>query len=247
MDIFWLRVECCSYYRTPASSYDYSKLEFNNKIVKTDKSLANDKYKNINYYVPEGMVVEDVENNTDNYIKYYVNKEDINKEKGTTSTKRFYVIDPINCEDLKDDSEFRSIDVEKMIKKYNLNNKFDVLDFYIEKSKKKVGVFSSYNDIKLNYFLDYCSSTIIIRENFHYYKLDGDLIGLLGIYDYNLKDGYKSNQFTIEVYNGKENKYYHLSFHEDRDSYNEHDGDIRYKEIFDDELMGKVLSSIYFD
>lgn len=225
------------------SSLDLSNVKFSEKTIKTDKSLANQKFKNINFYLPDGMAYKDYEQN-DGYMAGYVNIEDIDNN---SSTKNIIIFNSMGCDDFSFDKEIRNINPKKIMNKNNFKNKFDVLKYEEQNKDKKVNLFSSYNNIKLNYYLKVCNMYMTIKNRYDYYYLNGDITGLFGEGSLNNDTLISKKEYSIEVYNEKENKYYYVSIYEYRDSYNEYEGDTRYNEIFNDELIEKILSSIYFD
>lgn len=230
------------YYRIPSYSSDYSliKISDDEKSIKTDKSLANTKFKTLNIYIPDSMVKEEKEEEID-FVVSYANKEDIDSE---SKVKNLNISTSFGCDDFNYDPDARAIDGVKIMQKNNFKNKFDVIKYYMKNLNKKSTIFSSYEDIKLNYFLNYCSTSPSLSTAMDYYYLNGDIDGLYGTA---IRETSYYDSYSIDVYDDKNNKYYHIYMSEKKDAYDEFPGEDKYNLIFTEDMREKILSSIYFD
>ena len=225
------------YYRSYPLDSDDASIKFGEKTIHGDKSLANVKFETLNIYVPDGLVLKVYEEKYD-YLKTYINKEDADSEK---QAKSLTIFETDNCNDLSKNSEARIKDGKKYMQENNFKTKYDILKKIYENPNKKVNIFTPLKEIKFQHFSTICKPIYNYRKE--YYYLDGDLTGLYGVNKY--KNEF-SNDYSIDVYDSVNNKYYYININESIDPYDE-SGDVRSLEIFSEDVIEKILSSIYFD
>lgn len=95
-----------------------------------------------------------------------------------------------------------------LLQEYDITNNFDVIDYLKENYKKKVNVFSSDSDIKMNKLMNEYANTILTQGVIR--KIEGDLNGFMIV----SKD---KNKFEINLKEGE--KYYYFEFNNNNSEY----------------------------
>lgn len=226
---FVLYKACLILYYKDLNSYsvDFSKLKIDTKKVLTDKTLSNTKFEDMNIYIPAGFKKTTSKYSTEN-IYYIPENEDVDNYSNLIG-----IIKTVNCYEIGYDLDKRlqTTNIDKLLEKNNIKTEVDLIKYYYN-DRTKNSIFTSSNDIKMNYLADICvknSELNSLRDS--YYYLEGGIIGMVS---------YDEKHFSMSVYNKDKNKYYSIWVSKvPRKSY--------YKEIFTDEEIDKIISSIYFD
>lgn len=123
---------------------------------------------------------------------------------------------------------FPYLDVYSLLDKYNINDTIDLIKFYEKNYKFKQNIFTSSDEIKINFIArQYVQLTLPTYDKFYY--LSGGLKGYsLEVY----KNGYYQ-QAVINYYDGYNRSSYSISFHN------------RNEEYFNHENSFEILNSIY--
>lgn len=218
------------YYKDLAYSADYDKVTIEEKVIKTDKTLANTKIENMHIYIPDELI-ERKQSDGEHIYTYYPKTE---SEKNH-STTMFIGVGNSYFEYADDDNKrLQTIGYKDLMKKNNLKSEADLVKYYFF-DRKKNNIFTSRNDIKMNYLSEMSVKNSPIDEDYKNsnYYLSGDLDGILSI----KKDG---RNYFFEIYNELEDEYYSVYI----SRYTNKRG---YIEIVNDEVFDKILQSIYFD
>lgn len=225
--------KCCLllYYKDlNGYSIDYDKVTVEEKNVKVDKTLANTKIDNMNIYIPEELVDAKIREEYHSYVpknenvEYQYHTSYMHITKGTS----FYNYSS------DDNKRLQTIGYKDLMKKNNLKSEADLVKYYFF-DRKKNNIFTSRNDIKMNYLSEMSVKNSPIDEDYKNsnYYLSGDLDGILSI----KKDG---RNYFFEIYNELEDEYYSVYI-------SRYTNKRAYIEIVNDEVFDKILQSIYFD
>lgn len=218
--------KCCLflYYRNLNTNDELSSLDISSIEVTTDKTLSNNKFKNLNIYIPNNFR-EIKMKNSDNY--YYIPKD----EEEENYTTAIFIYKSIGCykAQIKEDKRLQTMGINKLLKKNNIKNDIDLIKYYYNK-KEKSNLFTSKNNLKMNYLSDVCVDNSLFREDVNNYYLEGDLVGF----------GINDNKYhALTVYNGNDDIYYISIIKRNNND--------DYKDKLSDEEINKIISSIYFD
>ncbi len=227
--LFIIYKQCLILYYKDLNSYatNYDSISVKTKKAVTDKNLCNTKIDNLNIYIPDGF--KNVKSKYSIGTSYYVP----NDEKFEKATNYINISDANRYYDVlyKDDKRLQTIGAYKLMKSNNINSEFDLIKYYYNKRKKN-SIFTSKNDIKMNYLADICVKNSILNSgrDLNYY-LEGDLQGLMVEND---------NYRYIKLYDKGHNKYYSISI-------SKYPKNPNYKEILTKDEINKIVKSIYFD
>ena len=191
--------------------------------IKTDKSISNTKIGNMNIYIPKGF--SNKNEIREDYTIYYLENEDINNY-----TAEIIITSNSFC--IHDDGERRlRKDFKEFLEKNNLKNNMDLVKYYND-NMDDYNFFTSKNKTELIYLAQRCTRNTFVSEKAeNNYILDGDIKGLETI---------ESQRKVISVYNEKKDNYINIIIEE-----REREED--YKEQFPEEVLDKIISSIYFE
>lgn len=226
---FVLYKTCLILYYKDLNSYsgDFSKLKIDTKKVVTDKTLSNTKFENMNIYIPSGFKKVTSIYSSEN--TYYIPKnEDIEDYSNMIS-----IVKTLSCYEKEYDSDKRlqTTNLDKLMEKNNITSEIDLIKYYYD-NRTKNSIFTSSNDIKMNYLSDICvKNSVLNSTSDDDYYLEGDISGMAV---------FEKNHFSMDVYNKDKNEYYHiwLSKTPKKSSY---------KEIFTEDEIDKIISSVYFN
>lgn len=226
---FILYKTCLILYYKDLNNYstDFSKLKIDTKKVVTDKTLANTKFADVNIYIPTGFKKTTSKYSNEN-IYYIPENENIDDYSNMIS-----IVKTLNCyESLYDlEKRLQTTNIDKLTKKNNINSEIDLIKYYYNKRSKN-SIFTSSNDIKMNYLSDICvKNSGLNSTSDNYYYLEGDISGMAF---------YRRNHFSMKIYNKNKNEYYHIGL-------SKLPKKSSYKEIFTEEEINKIISSVYFD
>ena len=171
-----------------------------NNEINDDKSV---KFKNITYNKPEGDLFLDKEKSMESennmYYTYYINKVEKNNYSAmfkigstTYSLHDIFSSDDIFIYGFK----LKNLNRPKLLKKYNLNDDYDIIEYIINHNDDKVNFFSSSSKIKMNYFMKTFSATIMPESTIH--LINGDYKGYLYVLDDN-------RYYELHLFNNNEN------------------------------------------
>ncbi len=200
-------------------STDYNKITIKDKKVAIDKSFANTKISNLNIYIPSEFI------KSDDYT--YIPKN----ETKNNFTTAIIISKRIKCyeQTKEDDKRLQTIGYEKLMKKNNINSERDLIQYYYTKRKNK-NIFTSSNDIKMNYLSEICVKNSPLDNKIKNYYLSGDLNGILNV---------SNNYYNVSVYDKNTDEYYSIGIFKNS---NKKD----YTNLISDEVFNKILKSIYF-
>lgn len=219
---------CLILYYKDLVSYqiDYSDFKIETKKV-TYKGLSNTKINDLNIYIPASLKAE--KNKYSNDGLYYIPKD----EELDSNSNLLLISKSITCLEApyNNDKRLQTSNINKLMKDNNINLESDLIKYYYNKRTKN-SIFSSKNDIKMNYISDICvKNSLLISSSDNNYYLEGSLLGMLRVNDKNI---------AIHLYNEKKKEYYFISITKNIRQKN-------YKEIFTEKEVEKIISSIYFD
>jgi hypothetical protein len=121
-------------------------------------------------------------------------------------------------------SGFKNIDKKALLKKYNLNNDSDVYTYIINNYDKNLSIFSSRDEIELNYLIKTFANTVIPDANIIF--ITGDLSGFMYVVNDNI---------VYEVHIINNNKNYVFSFFNQNNS-----------NYFNLDYVKEFINNIYF-
>lgn len=227
--VFVLYKTCLILYYKDLNNYstDFGKLKIDTKKVVTDKTLGNTKFEDMNIYIPTGFKKAKSKYSIENI--YYIPEN----EKIDDYSNMISIVKTLNCyESLYNfEKRLQTTNIDKLTKKNNIKSEIDLIKYYYNKRSKN-SIFTSSNDIKMNYLSDICvKNSGLNSTSDNYYYLEGDVSGIAI---------FERNHFSMNIYNKNKNEYYHiwLSKLPKKSSY---------KEIFTEEEIDKIISSVYFD
>ncbi len=216
---------------------DYSHHEDNsfpyNKNIKTIQINNNDKantqvsHNELNIYIPEGfeLVTDKAKSNfvTDNcepYIKGLYDNNNFDAMILICNDRRAFSIGNMDYHGINS-TLFPWMDVYSLLEKYNIHDSIDLIKFYQNHYQFRQNLFTSSDDIKINYIArTYSNFTIPSYDTFYY--LENDLRGYTIEYE---RDKVKYSQQTVLSY--KDGMYsensYGISFHNNKEEYFNHD------------------------
>ena len=219
---------------------DYSTHEDNsfpvNQNIKTilikNNSKANTKvlHNELNIYIPEGFdLVTDkaksnyVMDNCEPYIKGLQDNNNFDAMILVCNTRRAIDIGNIDYHGINS-TLFPWMNVYGLFKKYDIHDSIDLIKFYEKHYQFKQNIFTSSDDIKINYIArNYSNFTIPSYDTFYY--LENDLRGYTIEYEIE-KDKY----FQQTVLSYKDGMYsendYGISFHNNKEEYFNHENSI---------------------
>lgn len=150
---FVLYKTCLILYYKDLNSYsvDFSKLKIDTKKVLTDKTLSNTKFEDMNTYILADFKKTTSRYSTEN-IYYISENEDVDKYSnliGIIKTVNYYEIGY----DL--DKRLQTTNIDKLLEKNNIKIEVDLIKYYYSNRTKNF-IFTSSNDIKMNYLADIC-------------------------------------------------------------------------------------------
>ena len=183
--------------------------------IKTDKNIANAKFYNLNFKIQENLTEKD----QSDWSKTYLN------ENGTIVLwilkDNLYEKSAAISED--DNTKKFGFNYEKLVKKYDINNEYDFLEYIKNNVDKKPNIFWSKSHIQMNYIANNWISTVFISNSTadKITKLKGDITGVKG-------DG--NSMIQIHLINDDETYFIRLN-----------------KSIYPTEKISELLSSLYFD
>lgn len=226
---FVLYKTCLILYYKDLSIYsvDFSKLKIGTKKVVTDKTLGNTKFEDMNIYIPTGFKKTTSKYSFEN-IYYIPENEDIDDYSNMIS-----IVKTLNCYEgwYNLEKRLQTTNIDKLMKKNNINSEIDLIKYYYNKRSKN-SILTSSNDIKLNYLSDICvKNSGLNSASDDYYYLEGDVLGIAI---------FERNHFSMDVYNRDKNEYYHIGLSKAPKKSS-------YKEIFTEDEIDKIISSVYFD
>jgi len=207
---------------------DYSK--YNDKEFPNNKNIATIQIHNnfksnsivmneLNIYIPDGFeLITDktkslyVKDNCEPYIKGLKDK-DVFDAMILVCDRSFDNIDNLNHYGIND-TLFPWMDVHLLLKKYEIHDIIDMVQFYERHNGFKQNIFTNSNDIKINYIVRKYVQTAFPSYDYFYY-LENDLRGysiesmldnkyyLQTILSYN-EGTFTENTYGISFYNGNE-------------------------------------------
>ena len=180
--------------------------------------------KEINIFIPDDFELTTdkaktilVEDDCDLYVK---NLTDKNTYDASIKICNRFGDDIFNLEHFEiRNSLFPYLNVNKLLKEYNINNTIDLLKYYEKTYDEKYNIFTSSNKIKMHYIAkEYSLSSVPPYDNFYY--LNGNLKGYLtewnnnnklyyNIVFYTNQDKYNQNAYNIQLYNYNEGYFNH--------------------------------------
>lgn len=225
---FLLYKTCLLLYFKDLNSYTvgYSNFKIDTKKIVTDKELSNAKINDMNIYIPNGL--KKVMSKYSNDNTYYI---PVNEELDDYSNM-VLIGKSINCFEgiYREDKRLQTMNINKLMKKNNINTEFDLVKYYYNE-KTKNSIFTSKNDIKMNYLADICVKNSVLNSiSDDNYYLEGDILGMAT---------FGKKGVTMKVHNKNKNEYYYISIIKQPKKEN-------YKEIFTESEIDKIISSIYF-
>lgn len=157
----------------------YYKIDYNSYIIKclnniqelsinTNKNLANENFYNMNIYIPENL--EDEKFNSENNKVYTLN-----------NTPQIWITkDTETLNQELEQSDFKKTNFEKILNKYNITTRIDLIKYYESHIKEKRNIFWNKSHIQM----DYISANYIIQfseygQNENYYYLKNGISGLM--------------------------------------------------------------------
>lgn len=222
--LIYLVIKVPKYYLIKQTKKYMNYNDYEEKNIKTDKSLSNTKIGKANIYLPDGFTNKN--EIRENYIIYYLENEDTNNY-----TAEIIISNNVPfC--IYDDGERRlRKDFKEFLNDNNLNNNMELVKYYYD-NINNYNIFTSKNKTELIYLSQRCTrNTFMSEKSDKIYLLNGDIKGIETI---------ERKRKTIEVYDEKNDNYIDIIIEE-----REREED--YIEQFPEEVLDKMISSIYFD
>ncbi len=141
---------------------------------------------------------------SDSYYTYYLNKEDSDDYRATFKVGKtdYNLYDIFSSDDIfVYGFNLKNVNRKRLLDLYELSDSYDIIQYIINNYQNKVNIFSSSNQIKMNYFMKTFSYTVIPKAKT--YLINGDYRGYLFV----LND---DNYYEVHLFNDSDN--YILSF-----------------------------------
>ncbi len=108
--------------------------------------------------------------------------------------------------------KLENLDRPKLLKKYNINDSFDVINYITNHHLKKPTIFSSSNNIKMNYFMKTFTYATVPESQIH--LIDGAHKGYIYILNnsshYEIHLLYKDSDYVFSFINNNDNQYFKI-------------------------------------
>lgn len=144
------------------------------KSIKTDKTLANTKFHNLNMKILDDLVEKNLNTNSKTYSNEFGTMnmwiiKDTTYEKSEAITKDDY-------------TKKYGFNYEKLTKKYDINNEYDFIEYIKNGIDKKPNIFWSKSHLQMNYIAYNWMATLFISHATcnKITLLNGDLTGVIG-------------------------------------------------------------------
>lgn len=137
--------------------------------INTNKNLANGNFYDMNLYIPENL--EEKKSNTDNN-KIYIS----NNVPQVWITRNTETLE----QELEQSDDYRNANFEKLLSKYNITNRIDLIKYYDSHVNEKRNIFWNKSHIQMDYIsANYITQFTEYGKNEHYYYLTNGLSGLM--------------------------------------------------------------------
>jgi|GEM_PF-3078045 len=113
-------------------------------------------------------------------------------------------------------SSFKNINKKALLNKYNLNNDFDLLKYLVNNHDKNPSIFSSRDDIELNYLVKTFANIVIPNANIIF--ITGDLSGFMYIINNDVYEIHLTNNkynYVFGFFNKNNSNYFNLNYVKD--------------------------------
>lgn len=200
-------------------------MDYEKVYIKTLRMISNSKYESLHINIPDEFKYDDEISKKEKILKvdWYMKRDKINKDiySAITINKS-----DMNLESFLKEGGVRKIDYSNVLKNNNINNCFDLIEYYKKHHNKKQTIFTPVSKMKMNHLANvYVYFNLPAYKKI--YKLNGGLTGYLleapsGKYfvAYIMN---KDDIYVVNFNNAKEQKYF------------------TYKKVIE------ILQSIYFE
>ena len=205
-------------YRVEANVFGDIKYAFGDKIDifnNTDEIDEKEiQYQNIVYQAPVGDLVLTGKKQTVESYNIYSNQTETNQLKAMFKVGK---IDSLYNIFSSDDIfiykfKLKNVNRPKLLKKYNLNDSYDIINYITNHHSDKVNIFSSINKIKMNYFMK--TFTFAIIPSSKIYLIGGDYKGYIYVLDddnyYEVTLLYNDENYVFSFINTKDESYFKM-------------------------------------
>ena len=214
------------YNRHEENSFPYNKNIDTVEII--DNGLANTKsyHDKVNIYIPDGfeLVTDKAKSNfvmdeCEPFIKGNRSKNDFDAMILVCHETRAYDLGNVDYHGINN-TLFPWFNVYGLLEKYQIEDSVDLIKFYEKNYKFKQNIFTSSDDIKINYLArTYTGFTIPSYDNFYYLEND-----LRGYTTERVRDGYYHNQTVLSFRTGGFGETnYSVSFTNNKEEYFNHE------------------------
>ena len=199
------------YYFTYIYTIDEKRIMNYEKInIKTLRMISNTKYDSLHINIPNEFKYDDEISKQEKTLKidWYIKRDKKNKDilSAITINKS-----AMNLDSFLKDGGVRKIDYTNVIKKNNINNCFDLLEYYKKHQNEKQTIFTPVSKMKMNHL-----ANTFVYFNLPAYQKIYKLNGVLTVYLLKSKSSkyfisyiiYKDNTYVINFNNAKEKKYF---------------------------------------
>lgn len=198
------------------------KLEQSGKIIKIQKNEnLNEEdlveYKNLFYMkFEDGFVLNENKSEDkgfESYETYHLNKEDTNDliAEFKIGKTNYNLYDIFASNDIfVYGTNLKNIDRKNLLESYDLKDSYDIMKYIINNYNKKVNIFSSSKDIKMNYFMKTFAYLAIPSAKI--YLIDGDYKGYIFVMN-------DENFYEVYLFNGLDNYFINFSNEAENEKY----------------------------